>query len=390
MTTTTRSSAKERGNSTNEGAPPASKAEPGSKHKVEEGTKSPEPKRPKKSDEKEQKTIEETIGGSEQTKQEQQAEQQEQQEKIAKDSEKEDVAKAEKETATGDAEEPREDAKDIPSSILEKGIIYFFFRGRVGIDRPSDVDEIARSYIILRPIAKDAKLGSGPIGDAGNSRVCVVPKKVLPKTGKDRWISFVEKTGASFSELKDEFLKSNDYETKTAGTRHSPAATPVAEGVYAITSTGKDSHLAYILTLPDKLGEVQKEIGLKEKGSFIISTRNPQYEPPKNARLPKGPEYPKELLEEFRSLRWAPTQPRHLDYVNTQFLLVGESSGIAKALEQQKKDQKEGKNEPAEELEQLEEEDAQRMQDLDDDDAARIFADLQADAGHYPKLPTTF
>ncbi|KAK0664487.1 hypothetical protein QBC41DRAFT_328623 [Cercophora samala] len=390
MTTTTRSSAKEHGNSAKDEAPPASKAKPGSKHKVEEGANSPEPKRPKKSDEKEQKTIEETIGGSEQAKQEKQAEQKEQQEERARDAEKEDGTEAKEEADTGDAEESREDAKDIPSSILEKGIIYFFFRGRVGIDEPSDVDEIARSYIILRPIAKDAKLGSGPIGDAGNSRVCVVPKKVLPKTGKDKWISFVEKTGASFNELKEEFLKSNDYETKTAGTRHSPAATPVAEGVYAITTTGKDSHLAYILTLPDKLGEVQKEIGLKEKGSFIISTRNPQYEAPQNARLPKGPEYPNEVLDEFRSLRWAPTQPSHLDYVNTQFLLVGESSGIDKALEPQKNDVKEGKNEPAEELEQLEEEDAQRMKDLNSDDSARIFADLQADAGDYPKLPTTF
>ncbi|KAK0737359.1 hypothetical protein B0T21DRAFT_410811 [Apiosordaria backusii] len=390
MTTTTRSSAREHADSAN-GAPPASKAQPGSKHKAEEGAQLPEAKRAKKSDEKEQKTIEETIGGSEQAKREKQEEKPEQEEEITDDTKK-GAAKAKKEADTGDAVEPhgREDAESIPSSILEKGIIYFFFRGRVGIDEPSEVDEIARSYIILRPIAKDAKLGSGPIGDAGNSRVCVVPKKVLPKTGKDRWISFVEKTGASFKDLREEFLRSNDYETKTAGTRHTPAATPVAEGVYAITSTGRDSHLAYILTLPDKLGEVQKEIGLKEKGSFIISTRNPQYEAPKNARLPKGPEYPKELLDEFRSLRWAPTQPAHLDYVNTQFLLVGESSGIGKALEPQKKDEKEGKNEPAEELEQLEEEDAQRMKDLSDNDSARIFADLQADAGDYPKLPTTF
>ncbi|KAK4197136.1 hypothetical protein QBC40DRAFT_207746 [Triangularia verruculosa] len=389
MTTTTRSSAKEHGDSAIDGAPPASKAQPGSKHKVEEGAQSPEAKRPKKSDEKEQKTIEETIGGSEQTEQETQDKQQDQEER-AGGTKKEDAGNSAKEADTTSAVEAREDADVIPSSILEKGVIYFFFRGRVGIDEPSDVNEIARSYIILRPIARDAKLGSGPLDDAGNSRVCVVPKKVLPKTGKDRWISFVEKTGASFEKLKEEFLKSNDYETKTAGTRHSPAATPVAEGVYAITSTGKNSHLAYILTLPDKLGEVQKEIGLKEKGSFIISTRNPQYEPPKNARLPKGPEYPKELLDEFRSLRWAPTQPSHLDYVNTQFLLVGESSGLDNALEPQKKDEKEGKKEPAEELEQLEEEDTRRMEDLGSDDSARIFADLQADAGEYPQLPTTF
>ncbi|KAJ4419614.1 hypothetical protein N0V85_000943 [Neurospora sp. IMI 360204] len=363
-------------------APPASEAEPGSKHKADPDTEgaseSPKAKRTKTEiadDRSTKKETEETKGaGAEAEMTEGQGEEKGDQE--------------DKKSAV----EPhgREAPEAVPSSILEKGIIYFFFRGRVGIDEPSAVNEIARSYIILRPIEKDAKLGSGPIGDAGNSRLCAIPKKVLPQSGRDRWISFVEKTGASFQQLKDEFLASNDYETKTAGTRHSPAATPVAEGVYAITSTGSDRHLAYIITLPEELGEVQKELGLKQKGSFIISTRNPQYPAPANARLPKGPEYPEEVLKEFRSLRWLPTQPKHLDYVNTQFLLVGESSGVEKALEPQKVDEKENKETPAEELEKLEEEDLQRLKGLSDDDSGRIFADLKVNADDYPKLQTTF
>jgi hypothetical protein len=124
--------------------------------------------------------------------------------------------------------------------------------------------------------------------------VCVIPKKVLPQSGRDRWTAFVEKSGASFERLKGEFLASSEYETKTAGTRHTPSATPIGEGVYAITSTGRDSHLVYLLTLPEELGEVQKEMGLKEKGSFIINTKNPQFPGPASARLPKDPEYPKE------------------------------------------------------------------------------------------------
>lgn len=403
MTTSTRrSSAKEKqnegGNSATDGAPAASEAQAGSKHKVEEGTKSPEPKRTKKDidGEKKQKTIEETIGGGEAKTEDEEQDHKTPKEKQfkneSKDKEKKSAATKQDDnnSTTAVAPDGRPEPEALPASILEKGIIYFFFRGRVGIDEPSNVDEIARSYIVLRPISKTAKLGSGPIGDAGNSRVCVVPKKVLPRSGKDRWISFVEKTGASFQQLKNEFLASNDYETKTVGTRHTPAATPVGEGVYAITSTRRDSHLAYILTLPERLGEVQKKIGLKEKGSFIISTKNPEYPGPVSARLPKGPEYPKELLEEFHSLRWMATQPKHLDYVNTQFLLMGESSGLENALEPQRNDKKEGKEEPAEELNRLEEEDAERMKGLGGDDAAGIFADLQADAGDYPKLQTTF
>ncbi|KAK3941984.1 hypothetical protein QBC46DRAFT_285174 [Diplogelasinospora grovesii] len=277
-----------------------------------------------------------------------------------------------------------------PSSILEKGIIYFFIRGRVNINEPSSVNEVARSYIILRPIEKNAKLGAGTIGDAGNSRLCAIPKKVLPTSGRERWIAFVEKAGVSFKDLKEEFLKSSDYETKTAGARHTPAATPVAEGIYAITSTGRESHLAYILTIPEKLGEVQHEMGLREKGSFVISTKNPQYPGPANARLPKGADYPEELQKEFRSLRWVPTQPKHLDYVNTQFLLIGESSGIEKAAEPQKKGKGKGKVEPLEEMEELEEEEEKRMKSLGKDDSDRIFADLQAHMKDHPKLQTTF
>ena len=183
----------------------------------------------------------------------------------------------------------REDA--MPSSILEKGIIYFFFRGRVGIDEPSDVGEIARSYIVLRPIPHGSKLGYGPIGDAGSNRLLALPKKVLPISPKDRFMVFVEKANASMEDIKSS-LASSDYATRTAGTRHTPAAAPIGEGVYAITTTGRDSHIAYILTLPSKLSDIQADVGLKERGSFATSVKNPQYAGPANTNLPKSPAFP--------------------------------------------------------------------------------------------------
>lgn len=300
MTSTTGATAQKQDDA---GAPPASNAEPGSKHKTEEEeVEASEAKRAKTSDDSknapaDQKAKTKTEATEESTASETPATPAKKegatQPKSNESKESKEDTEAQPKEEDDSAVEPH-GHDNVPSSILEKGIIYFFFRGRVNIEEPSAVDDIARTYILLRPIAKDAKLGSGPIGDAGNSRVCVVPKKVLPQTGKDRWISFVEKTGASFQQLKEEFLKGNDYDTKTAGTRHTPAATPVGEGVYAITSTGRESHLVYMLTLPEKLGEVQKEMGLKSQGSFIISTKNPQYPGPANARLPKGPEYSEE------------------------------------------------------------------------------------------------
>ncbi|CAM1509034.1 Fc.00g027730.m01.CDS01 [Cosmosporella sp. VM-42] len=292
-------------------------------------------------------------------------------------------------TKVADAVKPSEEP-DVPSNILEKGIVYFFIRGRVNIEKPTEVNDIARSYMLLRPIDNDAKLGEGTLGDAGNTRLLALPKKVLPESGKDRFMVFIEKSGTSYEELKKEFLASSDYETKTAGTRHTPAATPVGEGVYAMTTTGRESHLAYMLTLPEKLEEVQKELGLKEKGSFIISTKNPQYPGPANARLTQGPDFPKEMQDEFRSLRWLPSKPDHFNYVNSQILLVGESSGIEKAMEPQKDDMKDGKEEPKEVLEHLEEEDLKRMKHLAEDQSTAIFADLDARAKDYPKLQTTF
>ena len=213
--------------------------------------------------------------------------------------EPEDGAKTRKGATTteeGAVQESSERDDSTPSSILEKGIIYFFFRGRVGIDEPSEVGDLARSYIVLRPLPHGAKLGEGAIGDAGNNRLLALPKKVLPKSPRDRFMIFVEKANTTMDDIKNNHLKSSDYETKTAGARHTPAATPVAEGVYAITITGRESHLAYILTIPAELSEVQEDVGLKERGSFITSVKNPQYSGPAGANLPQGPEYSKEYV----------------------------------------------------------------------------------------------
>ncbi|MCJ1310023.1 hypothetical protein MMC25_003684 [Agyrium rufum] len=289
----------------------------------------------------------------------------------------------------GAVEESASRADQTPSSILEKGIIYFFFRGRVGIDEPSDVGDIARSYIVLRPLPHGAKLGDGPIGDAGKNRILALPKKVLPKSARDRFMVFVEKANSSLEDIKKDVLAPSDYATKTAGTRHTPAATPIAEGIYAITTQGRETHLAYILTIPSKVSEVQKDMGLNQQGSFVTSTKNPQYAGPANTNLPQGPDFPQEILDEFRSLRWAPLQPKYLDYENTQLLLIGSGvDDLSKATEQQPKDDKHDKDTPLEEMERLEREDEIRIEHLKGDDS--VFEDLGLSSKEYPKVPSTW
>lgn len=84
------------------------------------------------------------------------------------------------------------------------------------------------------------------------------------------------------------------------------------------------------------------------------------------------------------------TLPKHL-VPNAQFLLVGESSGLDKAMQaDEKEDKSEDTKQPVEEMEKLEDEDTERMEHLGKDASEAIFADLGAQAKDYPKLQTTF
>jgi hypothetical protein len=195
-----------------------------------------------------------------------------------------------KETAVQKSED-REQV--VPSNILEKGIIYFFYRPRVSVEEPGGIEDVARSFIVLRPLPRDATLGEGPIGDEKNCRLMVLPKKKLPTSSRERYMGFVEKAGTDVKTLRESFL-GKEYETKTKGEQHQPSAAPLAEGVYAITSTDRSSHLVYILTIPSEPSEVQTDFGLKSRGSFIVSIKNPKFPGPSAGRLPKAPEFPEE------------------------------------------------------------------------------------------------
>jgi hypothetical protein len=182
----------------------------------------------------------------------------------------------------------------IPSTILEKGIIYFFFRPRVNVEDPHSMSEVARSFFVLRPTPKSAQLETGPLGDEDNCRLMMLPKKKFPSSSREREMGFVEKAKISLKTLQEKFIAESTYETQTRGERTTPEARPYAEGVYAIIKEGRSSHLAYMLTVPEKLGDIQMDFGLYGHGSFAIQSKNPKYPGPASARLPKEPEYPAE------------------------------------------------------------------------------------------------
>jgi hypothetical protein len=154
---------------------------------------------------------------------------------------------------------------------------------------------LQRTFFVLRPLPTAAKLVDGALPDLGNNRLLALPKKVFPKNHSDRFMAFVEKGKTSIQDLKDNFFKGSTYETKTAGTRHNEPVNTVAEGVYAITRTeDRSTHLAYAITIPSELGEVQDDLGIRSQGSFHVSVKNPERGGPANASLPQGPGFPKE------------------------------------------------------------------------------------------------
>lgn len=251
----------------------------------------PEEEKPSNGGKPEEKVTEEA------NKHEAQAEAKEESKEEPKDETKE-TEEPKKDTKPGEQgegamqEDPKRENK-LPSNILERGIVYFLTRNRVGIEDSNDVGDLQRTYFVLRPLTGH-KIGEGPIPDEKVSRLIALPKKTFPKSARDRFMTFVEKSNVTIKELRETFFQGKEYETKTQGTRHQPPVAPIGEGVYAITRSEDDTtHLVYSLTIPEELGELQEDLGLKDQGSFIISVKNPERAGPANARLPEGPKFPK-------------------------------------------------------------------------------------------------
>lgn len=321
------------------------------------------------------------------------------------------------ETATDDQSSSKDDssavqkdqsrADQMPSNILERGVIYFFSRGRVGVDNMESVQDIQRSFFVLRPLPAGTKLTSGALTDSDlkpstSNRLFALPKKVWPKSGADKFMAFVEKAPTSLSDLKTNFFQGSSYTTQTAGVRSQPPVTPVGEGVYAITTSGgnasgsssttsaAETHLSYMLTIPREPGELQSDIGLRSKASFVLSLKNPESKGPANAQLANPAEFPREIMDEFRGRSWMPVRPEHMDYAGCQVLMIGvgdvDGSAALTATEAEKGDEE--KETPGEELEKLEEEDEVRVRGLKGDDA--VFSDLGLERDEYPDVATTW
>lgn len=208
--------------------------------------------------------------------------------------------------------------------ILEQGNIYFFYRPRVEEEDPESREDIQNAYMVLSPHGKSTY------------RLAILGRKRLPDPSSrgDRIWGFVQAVEKDPKRIVGE-LGEETYQTKTRGERHQPAARPAGEGVYQITRHDDHTHLVYALELPERPGEVQRDLEIAEEASYVVSIKNPEKPSPRGAGLPEEAEadYPKRLQEIFRDRKFADADPPDfLDYRGAEFILISAAEDVKQEL----------------------------------------------------------
>jgi len=101
-----------------------------------------------------------------------------------------------------------ERANVVFSNILEKGIIYFFFRPRVDLEKPHSMQDVAQSFFVLRPTFLDGKPDEDQCSFNKDARclLMMAPKKRFPIWGSENDIRFVVKSRETMKNLREKFI----------------------------------------------------------------------------------------------------------------------------------------------------------------------------------------
>lgn len=209
------------------------------------------------------------------------------------------------------------------ADVLERGDMFFLYRPKVDNEHPEDLDDVQRFYLVLTPDGQD------------RFRRIVIGRKYMSNIEEhERNWAFVDLVGNAKTMHED--LEAEDYQTKTRGEQHQPAARPAAEGRYAVVRHDNHTHLAYALELPRKTGEAQHEFQIEDEGSYIVSVKNPEVGNARNAGLsPKRKaDFPKRFSEKFEDRRWIDLDPpEFLDYEGCELVLIGAKENAEEELD---------------------------------------------------------
>ncbi|KAF9179357.1 hypothetical protein BGZ51_006956 [Haplosporangium sp. Z 767] len=225
--------------------------------------------------------------------------------------------------------------------VIEEGRAFFFYRPKMDVDTPSDVDDIQRLYMLLSPNGAAGRPATGEKvkqpdqpskSHAGTPlhRLLTIPQKSLPSPGKGRgsrvW-AFVAEVSADVETL-DKKLEEYTYSTKTRGERTQGSARLVGEARYSIILDYDHSHFVYELEVPLQPGEVQETFNILKEGHFLIQVKNPEIQTAATERGraryatlgENAAKLPKHLQEKFHGVRkeWV----RHTALDTAEFLDV--------------------------------------------------------------------
>ena len=113
-------------------------------------------------------------------------------------------------------------------------------------------------------------------------------------------------------------------ESALDGGNCTPRVADVGEGVYALIDTRRETHLAYLLTRPAELDQVQTDLGLRTSGSFVTLVKNPQAGGPSSTNLSDPADYPKkEACPNQVSHLSSHLAPRQLAYLRNSVVDAG-------------------------------------------------------------------
>ena len=140
------------------------------------------------------------------------------------------------------------------------------------------------------------------------------------------------------AESLEKELREQRYRTRTRGERVLPAVRPAGEGRYALVMRGPNTRLHYLLKLPEEVGEVQEQLGIKKSGSMVVSVKNPEVSSPPGTGLEpeQSADLPQELQDRFRGRRFIPADPPSLlNYEGVELILIGAGDEIPEEVKEQ-------------------------------------------------------
>ena len=226
-------------------------------------------------------------------------------------------------------------SKHADVKTLEQGDIFFFYRPKVSSQEIKSIEDVRRFYMVLCP-EDDQKIIDNTNNDTNTKekkiyRLFIIGKKSLPEIRKTEARSserFWAQVGGIFYDSKKlgEDLTAEEF-------RKGDAARPVGEGKYAIIEHQNHTELAFILEMPQEIGEAQKELGIQKEATYIITVINPNKPVQEGystaqAERPKYPEDIEKYLNNIQDKFISLSQNLNLiNYQNAQVVLIGAREG---------------------------------------------------------------